>query len=243
MYVRYLYFYGVGVWPENNPYNTNGGPVRCVASQVSNRKALKPTTASTTFFTGSPSRYRMEGSSSALPAIGAVAGRSAASGQGVPVQVSTLTAWPSTVSASGRRTATIRLTASQFVASPVKLAKTLPSFPVRCVASQVKHNKKTKPKEDKALKPTTASTTSFTSSPSRYRMEGTPIALPAVGANVGRPASSGQRVPIQLPTLATCTSAVSASGRRATASRRAASQFVAKPKSNTKKSYENQIQH
>ena len=53
-----------------------------------------------------------------------------------------------------------------------------------------------------ALKPTTASTTFFTSSPSRYRMEGTSLALPAVGTLAGRAATSGQRVPVQLTTLA-----------------------------------------
>ena len=61
-------------------------------------------------------------------------------------------------------------------------------------------------------------------------MEGTSIALPAIGAVVGRAATSGQRVPIQLPALATWTSTVSTSGRRAASIRRTASQFVASPK-------------
>ena len=43
---------------------------------------------------------------------------------------------------SGRITTTIRHSASQFVASPVKLAKTLSSFPLRCAANRAKHNKK-----------------------------------------------------------------------------------------------------
>ena len=76
----------------------------------------------------------------------------------------------------------------------------------------------------------TASTTFFTSSPSRYRMEGSSIALPAVGTLVARTASSGQRAPIQAPTLGTCTSSVSTSGRSTAAIRRSASQFVTSPK-------------
>ena len=74
-------------------------------------------------------------------------------------------------------------------------------------------------------------------------MEGTSLALLAVGAVAGWAATSGQGVPVQLPTLATCSSTVTTSGRRAATIRRTASQFVASSKIKYKKSYENQIQH
>ena len=109
---RGLNFNGVYVWSEGDDYKTYGFPIRCVA------KGKQKTTASTTFFTSSPSRYRMEGTSVALPAVGSIAGRSAASGQRVPVQLPPLAPCSSTVSASGRRTTPIRRTASQFVAKP-----------------------------------------------------------------------------------------------------------------------------
>ena len=130
---RYLYFGGVGVWPEDNHYKTNGFPVRCVASQVSTKtnsncyfkikaisipKALKPTTASTTFSTSFPSRYRMEGASLALPAVGAVVARTATSGRRVPVQVPVPRTCTSTAPTSAQRTTPIRRTVFQFVASP-----------------------------------------------------------------------------------------------------------------------------
>ena len=155
----------------------------------------------------------MEGTSIALPAVGTIVARAATSGQRAPIQLPTLAAWTSTVSPSGRSSTTIRRAASRFVASPKDLGS---------IARKKQRQRK--------QKPTTASTTFFTSSPSRYRMEGSSIALPAVGTLVARTASSGQRAPIQAPTLGTCTSSVSTSGRSTAAIRRSASQFVTSPK-------------
>ena len=73
----------------------------------------------------------------------------------------------------------------------------------------------------------TASTTFSTSFLSRYRMEGTSIALPAVGSVVARTATSGQRVPIQAPTLGTCSSAAPTSTQSTTSIRRTVFRFVA----------------
>ena len=60
-------------------------------------------------------------------------------------------------------------------------------------------------------------------------MEGTSLALPAVGTLVARAASSGRRVPIQIPTPGTCASTAPTSTQRTTAIRRAVFRFVASP--------------
>ena len=104
-------------------------------------KALKPTTASTTFFTSSPSRYRMEGTSIALPAVGTIVARTAASGQRALVQAPPLGACTSAVSTSGRSSVTIRRTVSQFVASPVNLATSVSNLSAPKLGLKISINK------------------------------------------------------------------------------------------------------
>ena len=60
-------------------------------------------------------------------------------------------------------------------------------------------------------------------------MEGTSVALPAVGTIVARAASSGQRVPLQAPASGTCSSAAPTSAQRAATIRRTVLRFVASP--------------